>query len=169
MHFFNYVFTPFGIILVLFAVIFSNLPQKDTIISVITLFVQFSINYYVFKNLYHLKNPIKTRFLLIFFNILTTSVVFYFITAYWASSWLLFTMPAIFGATFLDFKKTLLVSVVSSFMMSFVYWFRAYIILDSELSINFVAIILTQALFIIATAVFVNNISQTMIKLRTTK
>jgi len=168
-HFFNYIFTPFGIILILFAVIFSNLPQKDTIISIITLLIQFSINYYFFKNLYHFKNPPKIRFLLIFFNILTTSVLFYFITAYWASSWLLFTMPALFGATFLDFKKTLLVSIVSSFMMSFVYWFRAYIIFNSELSINFVAIIITQALFIIATALFVNNISQTMVKLRTTK
>jgi len=169
MHFFNYTFTPFGIILVLFAVIFSNLPKKDTAISIITLLIQFGINHYVFKNLYHFKNPTRTRFILIFFNILTTSVVFYFITAYWATSWLLFTMPAVFGATFLDSKKTIIVSLLASFMMGFVYWFRAYIILQSELSINYIAIIFTQVLFIIATSLFVNNISQTMVRLRTTK
>lgn len=169
MHLFNYTFTPFGVILIIFAVIFSNLPVKDTLISILTLIIQFTTNYYAFKNIYHFKNPLKLRFFLIFFNILTTSIVFYFITAYWASSWLLFTMPPIFGATFLDFKKTIIVSIISSFMMSFIYWFRAYIIIQSELSINFAAIIFTQALFIIATAIFVNHISQMMIKLRNTK
>lgn len=167
MHFFNYTFTPFGILLILFAVLFSTPEKKDTIISITTLVVQFIVNFYLFKNIYHFKKPNRIRLFLVLFNILTTSIVFYFITAYWSPSWLLYSLPPAFGATFLNRIKTIIISVISVLSMFFIYWLRGYI-LDLEISLPLWTMAISNGLFIIVLSVFINNMSDVMIKLRTT-
>lgn len=166
MHFFNYTFTPFGILLVLFAVLFSTPEKKDTIISITTLIVQFIVNFYLLKNIYHFKNPNHIRLFLILFNILTTSIVFYFITAYWSPSWLLYSLPPALGATFLNRAKTIIISFISVLSMFSVYWLRGYI-LGLEISMPIWTMAISNGLFIIVLAVFINNMSDVMIKLRT--
>jgi len=168
MHFFNYIFTPFGIIIVLFAIFFSNPEKNYTIASILTLAVQFIINFYVFKNIYKFKHMNAIRFWLVIFNIITTSVVFYFITAYWAPSWLLYIMPPAFASTFLNRRKTLLLSVLSALSMFFVYWLRSYL-LELEISSTLWAMALCQGLFIVVISLFINNMSEMLVRMRTTK
>ncbi|MEF3280120.1 MAG: hypothetical protein K6357_04050 [Elusimicrobiota bacterium] len=165
MHFFNYTFTPFGIIIVLFAVIFSSPEKSDTISSLIILILQFLINYYFFKNIYQFKKPNIIRLSLVMFNIITTAIVFYFITAYWSPSWLLFTMPSAFAATFLNRKQTILIALISTASMFFVYWLRAYL-LELEISTPTWTMALSNGLFIIVLSVFINNMSETIVKMR---
>lgn len=165
MQTFNLIFTPFGIILVLFAVIFSSPSKADTLISLLTLSLQFTINHYISKNIYHFQKMYAIRKILILFNILTTSVVFYFIASWWAPAWLLYTMPAIFGATFLDTKNTLFFSLLSSISMLLVYYIRAKIF-EIEISSTLLTMALCHAFFIIAVSFFVNNLWQTLIKIK---
>lgn len=168
MHFFNYTFTPFGIIIVIFAITLSSPERKDTVISLITLFIQFLTNFYIFKNIYHFKNINNTRTLLVIFNIITTSVVFYFISAYWAPSWLLYTMPSVFASTFLDRRKTILIAILSALAMYFIYWLRS-LLFQAELSLTASFMALCHGLFIIILSIFINNISQTLTRIKTNR
>ncbi|MCX7648031.1 MAG: hypothetical protein N2Z60_05425 [Elusimicrobiales bacterium] len=166
MHFFNYTFTPFGVITVIFAITLSSPDKTDTLIRLFTLAIQFIVNFYVFKNIYKFqKNMNATRVWLVIFNILTASVVFYFITAYWAPSWLLYAMPSSFAATFLNRKKTILISTLSVFSMFFVYWLRS-LLLQLDISLQMWAMALSHGLFILTISIFINNMSETMIKMR---
>lgn len=165
MHTFNLIFTPFGLILVSFAVIFSEPEKKDTILSIIVLVFQFITNHYIFKNIYHFPNPNLIRKLLILFNIITTSFLFYFIQSYWAPAWLLYTMPSIFGATFLTRNMTVIFSVISALSMLGVYYIKSFM-LDIPLSPTIITMAFSHALFIVAVSVFVNGLSETIVKMR---
>ncbi|MCX7641515.1 MAG: hypothetical protein N2Z20_02640 [Elusimicrobiales bacterium] len=165
MHSFNLIFTPFGLILVGFAIIFSNPEKRDIIASASTLIFQFIINYYILKNLYHFKKPMLIRKFIILFNIITTSIVFYYISSYWAPAWLLYTMPAIFGSTFLDKKNTIIFSILSSISMLSVYFIKAYI-LEIEISSTIFTMALSHVFFIITVSIFVNNLSETIVKMK---
>ncbi|MGC9069936.1 MAG: hypothetical protein ACP5IO_01325 [Elusimicrobiales bacterium] len=165
MHTFNTIFTPFGIILVIFAVIFSQPEKKDTILSIATLTFQFVVNYYMSKNIYHFPKPQVLRKILVMFNIITTSVVFYLLQSYWAPVWLLYTMPSIFASTFLTTRQTILFSVISASLMLLAYYIKAFI-LDIELSPTIITMALCHSLFIIAVSVFVNTLCEAIVKIR---
>lgn len=165
MHSFNLIFTPFGFIIVLFAIFFSNPQKNEVVISLTTLLIQFLINYYLIGNLYHFKNPNLLRKYIIIINIFTTSIVFYFVSSYWAPSWLLYTMPSIFGSTFLNRKETIIFSLFCCMAMFFVYFIRG-IILEIEISTTIFTMAASHALFIIAVSIFVNNLSETIIKMK---
>ncbi len=165
MHFYNYLFTPFGLILIIFALTLSSPEKKDTIVSIVTLIIQFSLNFYILKNLYTFKKPNSIRSFLVLFNIITTSIVFYHIMAYWAPSWLLYIIPPVFASTFLNRNKTLVISLFSAISMLFIYWLRSYIL---ELSISHItlAMAICHALFIIVISLFVNSMSELITKIR---
>lgn len=167
MHSFNLIFTPFGFVVVIFAIIFSSPEKKDIIISITTLIFQFALNFYLLKNLYHFKNPQFARKMIIILNIITTSFVFYYISSYWAPAWLLYTMPAIFGSTFLNRLQTIFFAIISSAAMFSVYLIRS-IIFEIEISVTIFTMALSHALFIITVSIFVNNLSETLVKMRRT-
>lgn len=165
MHSFNLTFTPFGFIIVFFAIIFSNPQKNEMITSITTLLIQFIINYYLIKNLYHFRKPHLIRKIIIIINIVTTSIVFYFVSSYWAPSWLLYTMPAIFGSTFLNKKETIFFSFLCCLAMFSIYFLRGWI-LDIEISTTIFTMAASHGLFIIAVSMFVNNLSETIVKMR---
>lgn len=168
MHYFNNIFTPFGIIILLFALFFSNPDKTTTTVTISVLIIQFITNFYFSKNIYrYIKYMSKIRVGIVIFNIITTSVIFYFITAYWAPSWLLYTMPPAFAATFMKKKPTILISAFSSISMLFIYWLRSYI-LELNLSTALWAMALCHALFIIVFALLINHMSELIIKMRET-
>ncbi len=165
MQAFNMIFTPFGFILVIFALVFSQPQPKDTFLSIITLLIQFAINHYMFKNIYHFSKPHILRKMLVIFNILTTSIVFYSLQSYWAPVWLLYTMPPIFASTFLNQAQTIIFSLISALSMIFMYYLKATV-LEIEISSTVMTMAMCHAFFIVAVSVFVNIISQAIVKMR---
>lgn len=166
MHLLNYFFTPFGIILVLFAIFFSEPEKNITYLSLTVLFIQFIVNFYISKNIYKFfRHMHQIRISLVLFNILTSAIIFYLTSAYWAPMWLLFIIPSATAAMFLNKLGTLIISLISSLTMLFIYYFRS-LLFETQLSSQFWAMAICHALFIIFLPMFLNFMSQNLLKMR---
>jgi len=165
MHILNYFFTPFGIALILFAIFFSQ-PEKDiTYISLFILLIQFLTNFYISKNIYKFSHMQKVRTALVLFNIITTIFIFYFLSPYWAPMWLLFIIPPATASMFMKKTGTFLTALFSALSMMGVYAFRSYVI-DAEMPLQLIAMASCQALFIVAFSMFLNSMSNMIVKMR---
>lgn len=166
MHIFNYFFTPFGIVLILFAIFFSE-PEKDvTYFSAGVLIIQFLVNFYISRNIYKFfRHMHQVRVSLVVFNTVTTSIIFYLLSAYWAPMWLLFVIPPAAGAMFMKRTGTILSSLFSALSMLFVYYLRS-VMLEIETSPQLWAMASCQGLFIMIFSMFLNSMSEMMLKMR---
>ncbi|PIS46638.1 MAG: hypothetical protein COT17_07615 [Elusimicrobia bacterium CG08_land_8_20_14_0_20_51_18] len=168
MHILNYFFTPFGIVLILFAIFFSEPEKNITYSSIAVLIVQFLVNFYLSKNIYKFfRHMHQVRISLVIFNIATTSIIFYLLSAYWAPMWLLFVIPPAAGAMFMKKTGTFLSSFFSALAMLFIYYLRS-LILEIETSSRLWAMASCHGLFIIAFSMFLNSMSEMMLKMRDT-
>lgn len=166
MHSLNYFFTPFGILLVIFAIFFSEPEKNITYISLFVLIIQFIVNFYISQNIYKFFRHIhEIRISLVLFNIFTSAIIFYLLSAYWAPMWLLFVIPAATASMFMKKSGTFFISLISSVLMLFIYYLRS-LIFETHLSPQFWAMATCHALFIIAFSMFINFMSETMIKMR---
>ncbi|MEA3306940.1 MAG: hypothetical protein U9Q34_04045, partial [Elusimicrobiota bacterium] len=76
MHLLNTYFTPFALILTVFAIYFSALDKRTTYITFGILVATFAINWWVSKNEYKFFKWIqKIRVLTVIFNLLVTTII----------------------------------------------------------------------------------------------
>ncbi len=166
MHVFNYFFTPFAILSVVFAIYFSSPEKNETIITFGIIFFLFAVNLYISKKIYRFfRHMQKIRTGLVIFNTLGISAIFYILSAYWAPIWLLFAIPPAAGALFLRKIGTFAVSLFASLCMLGVYLIRSRI-LETDFSTQLWAMASCHAIFIIVFSMFINFMSETMIKMR---
>lgn len=166
MHIFNYFFTPFALISVLFAIYFSAPEKQITWMTIAIIAFQFVVNFYISKNIYKFfRHMQQVRIGLVLFNTISISAIFYLLSAYWAPIWLLYTIPPATAAMFLKKPGTFFISLFSAACMMGVYQIRS-IILETELSQQLWAMAACHGIFIIIFSMFLNFMSETMTRMR---
>src|ERR1035437_7021148 len=102
MHILNYYFTPFAVILILFAIFFSEPEHSVTYASFGLLAASFVVNYWLNANVYRLMQLTRRiRGITVWINLFTSAVLFYLLFPYWAPMWLLFLMAPAASAMFM--------------------------------------------------------------------
>ena len=85
MHILNYYFTPFAVVLILFAIFFSEPEPRVTYLSFGILAAAFIANYWLGKNLYKfLRWSRHIRALTVWLNMAVSAALFYLLSPYWA-------------------------------------------------------------------------------------
>lgn len=166
MHVFNYFFTPFSILSVVFAIYFSSPEKKETAITFAIILLLFAVNFYVSKKIYRFfRHMHKIRISLVVFNTIGISVIFYILSPYWAPIWLLFTIPPAAGALFLKKTGTFMVSLFASICMLTAYLIKSRV-LETDFSTHLWAMASCHAIFIIVFSMFINFMSETIVKVK---
>ena len=96
MHILNYYFTPFAVILILFAIFFSEPERKVTYVSFAILGAAFIANFWLGRNVYRFMRWSRhIRAVTVWINLAVSCALFYLLSPYWAPMWLLFlTAPS---------------------------------------------------------------------------
>ncbi|MBU2530214.1 MAG: hypothetical protein KKD35_04155 [Elusimicrobia bacterium] len=166
MHLLNAYFTPFALILTVFAIYFSALDKQTTYIAFGVLALTFVINWWVSKNEYKFFRWIqKIRVLTVIFNLLVTAVIFYLLGSYWAPTWLLFLIAPSASAMFMKRSHVFLIALSASLLMLGTYYFKS-LYLDMQLGTVHWAMASIHAIFVILLSLFVNSMSQIILKVR---
>lgn len=182
MHILNHFFIPFALILIGFAIYFSEPETAVTRLSFAVLLAAFGLNFWINRNTYRFMRWIRSlRVGLVWLNLLTAAVLFYLLGGYWAPMWLLFTMPSAAGAMFMNRVGTALTACAAAGLMMGIYLFRgARFALIADPDITTYADALRQvlatgqvwgqaaihALFIVVFALFVQAMSEMVVKMR---
>lgn len=182
MHILNHFFIPFALILIGFAIYFSEPETAVTRLSFAVLLAAFALNFWINRNTYRFMRWIRAlRVGLVWLNLLTAAVLFYLLGGYWAPMWLLFTMPSAAGAMFMTRTGTALTASASAALMMGIYLFRGArfaLIADPEVATYGDALrqvlangqvwgqAAIHALFIIVFALFVQSMSEMVVKMR---
>ena len=166
MHLLNTYFTPFALILTIFAIYFSAL-DKQTIYGTFTILTAtFAINWWVSKNEYKFFKWIqKIRILTVVFNLLITAIIFYLLGSYWAPTWLLFLIAPSASAMFMKRFHVFLIALSAAVLMLGTYYFKS-LYLGLELGTVHWAMASIHAIFVILFSLFVNSMSQMILKVR---
>ncbi|HNT98439.1 MAG TPA: hypothetical protein PKK31_09260 [Elusimicrobiales bacterium] len=182
MHILNHFFIPFALILIGFAIYFSEPETAVTRLSFAVLLAAFALNVLINRNTYRFMRWIRAlRVGLVWLNLLTAAVLFYLLGGYWAPMWLLFTMPSAAGAMFMGRAGAGLTAAAAAALMMAIYLFRgARFALIADPGITTYAEALRQvlatgqlwgqaaihALFIVVFALFVQAMSEMVVKMR---
>ncbi|HBE88006.1 MAG TPA: hypothetical protein DDW67_02570 [Elusimicrobia bacterium] len=182
MHILNHFFIPFALILIGFAIFFSEPETAVTRFSFAVLLAAFALNFWINRNTYRFVRWIRAlRAATVWVNLLTAAVLFYLLGGYWAPMWLLFTMPPAAGGMFMTRAGTALTACAAAALMLGIYLFRgARFALIADPEITTYADALRQvlatgqvwgqaaihALFIIVFALFVQAMSEMVVKMR---
>jgi len=152
MHLLNTYFTPFALILTVFAIYFSPLEKQTIYTTFGILAVTFVINWWVSKNEYKFFKWIqKIRILTVIFNLLITAIIFYLLGSYWAPTWLLFLIAPSASAMFMKRFHVFLIALTAALLMlGTILW----------------AIASIHAIFVILFSLFVNSMSEMILKAR---
>ncbi len=166
MHALNLYFTPFAIILTVFAVYFSSLERKTAAITLFILLAGFMLNWWMSKNEYRLFRWIhKLRLLTVAINIIVTTAIFYLIGSYWAPSWLLFLIAPAGAAMFMKKGWVFSIALISALLMLGVYYFKSKYF-GLPLGEVLWAMACVHALFVIIFTMFVNSMAQATVRIR---
>ena len=166
MHILNYYFTPFAIILIAFAIYFSEPGKNVTYISFAILTASFGANYWFSRNTYRFMRWMhNVRALMVWLNLATSAVLFYLLGSYWAPMWLLFIIAPATSAMFMKKTSVTFIAVASAAAMLGVYYLKSL-----QLGIPFGqqlwAMASCHALFVIFLSLFVAAMSEMILKVR---
>ena len=166
MHILNYYFTPFAVILIVFAVYFSEPGKNITYASFAILAASFGINYWFTKNTYRFMRWMHNiRALMVWLNLLTSTVLFYLLFPYWAPMWLLFIIAPATSAMFMKKSRVFFIAFASAAAMLGAYYVKS-ILLDMPFGSQLWATASVQALFLIFFSMFVAAMSEMILKVR---
>jgi len=166
MHILNYYFTPFAIILIVFAVYFSEPEKNITYASFAILATAFGANYWFTKNTYRFMSWMHgIRALMVWLNLLTSTVLFYLLFPYWAPMWLLFIIAPATAAMFLKKNQVFLIAFASAAAMLGSYYVKS-LQLDMPFGEQLWATAAVQALFVIFISMFMAAMSEMILKVR---
>lgn len=166
MHILNYYFTPFAIILIVFAVYFSEPEKSVTYASFAILAAAFAVNYWVTANTYRFMRWMHgIRALMVWLNLLTSTVLFYLLFPYWAPMWLLFLIAPATAAMFMQKTRVFLIAFASAAAMLGAYYVKS-VMLEMPFGEQLWATAAVQALFVIFLSMFMAAMSEMILKVR---
>jgi len=166
MHILNYYFTPFAVILIAFAVFFSEPEKSVTYVSFALLGTAFGVNYWLSANVYRLMQVTRSiRGITVTINLLTSAALFYLLSPYWAPMWLLFLTAPAAAAMFMKKWQVFLTALASAGLMLGIYYIRS-VVNDMGLSSQLVGMAATQAIFIIFFSMFTAAMAEMAVKVR---
>lgn len=166
MHNMNAYFTPFAVLLTVFAIYFSALDKKTAAITFAVLLTGFALNLFLAKNEYRLFKWIhKIRVFTVFVNLAVTTAIFYLIGSFWAPSWLLYLIAPAGAAMFMGKSATFAISSVSAALMLGVYFFKSRYF-GLPLGQTQWAMASIHAIFVVVFSMFVNSMANMAVKIR---
>ncbi|HBA60427.1 MAG TPA: hypothetical protein DCZ92_06350 [Elusimicrobia bacterium] len=181
MHVLNYYFTPFAVILILFAIFFSEPEKNVTYLSFGLLAASFIVNYWLNSNIYRLMQYTRhIRGITVWINLLTSAVLFYLLFPYWAPMWLLFLTAPAAAAMFMKKWQVFLTAAAAAAVMLGIYLYKgmAFAMADAPAmtlaqafsqameSTQLWAVCATQAVFIIFFSMFTAAMAEMAVKVR---
>lgn len=166
MHILNYYFTPFAVILIAFAVFFSEPEKNVTYIAFALLGAAFAINYWLSANVYRLMQVTRSiRGVTVWINLLTSAALFYLLSPYWAPMWLLFLTAPAAAAMFMKKWQVFITALAAASIMLGIYYLRS-VANGMALSSQLIAMASTQAIFIIFFSMFTAAMAEMAVKVR---
>lgn len=166
MHILNFYFTPFAVILIAFAVFFSEPERSVTYISFALLAAAFVINYVLSANVYRLMQVTRSiRGIIVAINLITSAALFYLLSPYWAPMWLLFLTAPAAAAMFMKKWQVFLTALAAAGLMLGIYYVRS-VVNDMGISPQLVGMAATQAIFIIFFSMFTAAMAEMAVKVR---
>jgi hypothetical protein len=183
MHILNYYFTPFAVILILFAIFFSEPERQVTYLSFGILGAAFLANWWLNSNIYKfLRWSRHIRAVTVWLNLAVSAALFYLLSAYWSPMWLLFLTAPAASAMYMRRWQVFGVALVSSALMIALYLWRGALSLmaaDPETTGTLAAALpqvlqntqqlamaATQAVFIIFFSMFAAAMAEMIVKVR---
>lgn len=161
MQMLNRYFTPFALALIASAVYFSEPEPRATKIAAIILALDMATNWLIGRNLYRwISWSRQLRVLQVWLNFVWAVPLFYFLYPFWAPMWLLFVMAPTAAAMTLGRGHTLVCAAAAIAAMIGIYWIK------QPLAGVFLGMALSQAIFILVFALFVNGLAEAALRLR---
>ena len=166
MHILNYYFTPFAVILIAFAIFFSEPERNVTYASFALLAAAFGLNYWMSANVYQLMRYTRSvRGIMVWINLITSAALFYLLAPYWAPMWLLFLTAPAASAMFMKKWQVFLTALAAAALMVGIYYLRS-VIYEIELSPQLLGMAATQAVFIVFFSMFTAAMTEMTVKVR---
>ncbi|MHB2025729.1 MAG: hypothetical protein ACYCPQ_03680 [Elusimicrobiota bacterium] len=163
MQMLNRYFSPFALFLILSAVYFSDPDPFSYRMSLGILAAAVALNWWLTANTYRfIRWARRMRRIQIWANLAWTIPLFYLLQPFWAPMWLLFVMAPVTAALYVGFIETLLTSVVAAGIMIGIYFSRGVFSMGAAEA----GMALTQALFILIVALFINGLAAASLRLR---
>ena len=167
MHILNYYFTPFAVILILFAIFFSQPERSVTYLSFGILGAAFAINVWLNRNVYRfLRWSRHIRAVTVWMNLAVSAALFYLLSAYWAPMWLLFLTAPAASAMYMKKWQVFLTALFSCAVMFALYYVRGLAFGEGGLGTQLWAMAGTQAVFIVFFSMFTAAMAEMVIKVR---
>jgi hypothetical protein len=168
MHILNYYFTPFAVILILFALFFSGPERSVTYASFAILGAAFGANYWLGSNVYRFMRWSRhIRALTVWINLAVSAALFYLLSAYWAPMWLLFLTAPAASAMYMKKWQVFLTALAASGIMVGLYYMRSVAYGDGGgMGEQLWGMAATQAVFIIFFSMFTSAMAEMIVKVR---
>ena len=168
MQMLNRYFTPFALALIVMAVYFrgdefTGAGLRTPVIAIGILAADVVVNWWVGRNQYRwVAWAARFRQLQVWLNYFWAAILFYLLFPYWAPMWLLLVVAPTAAALTTSKLETILCALVSAATMILIYWQRQ----NWSLSPEFLGMAVSQALFIIIFALFVQGLAQNALRMR---
>lgn len=181
MHILNYYFTPFAVILILFALFFSEPERSVTYASFAILAAAFVANYWLSSNTYRfLRWSRHIRAATVWLNMAVSAALFYLLSAYWAPMWLLFLTAPAASAMYMKKWQVFATAVASCALMVGIYFHRAVTFITADApdmtlgaalsqaaaNTQLLGMAATQAVFIVFFSMFTAAMAEMVVKVR---
>lgn len=168
MHILNYYFTPFAVILILFAIFFSEPDRQVTQTCFAILAAAFAANWWLGKNTYRfLRWSRHIRALTVWLNLGVSAALFYLLSPYWAPMWLLFLTAPAASAMYMRKWQVFLISLASAGLMVGLYYARSLAYGEGGgMGTQLWGMAATQAVFIVFFSMFTAAMAEMVVKVR---
>jgi hypothetical protein len=183
MHILNYYFTPFAVILIIFAIFFSQPDPGVTYASFGILTAAFIANYWLGKNTYKfLRWSRHIRALTVWINLAVSAALFYLLASYWDPMWLLFLTAPAASAMYMKKWQVFVIALSSAVLMLGIYFYKgvAFTLASAEpgtltagqamtqvmAETQHWGMALSQAIFIIFFSMFTAAMAEMIVKVR---
>ncbi|OIN99906.1 MAG: hypothetical protein AUJ51_11445 [Elusimicrobia bacterium CG1_02_56_21] len=167
MHILNYYFTPFAVILILFAIFFSEPERKVTYVSFAILGAAFIANFWLGRNVYRFMRWSRhIRAVTVWINLAVSCALFYLLSPYWAPMWLLFLTAPSASAMYMKKWQVFLTALASAASMILLYYVRSRAYGEGGMGAQLWGMALSQAVFIIFFSMFTAAMAEMIIKVR---
>lgn len=182
MHILNYYFTPFAVILILFAIFFSEPEPQVTRACFAILAAAFAANWWLGRNTYRfLRWSRHIRALTVWLNLAVSAALFYLLAPYWSPMWLLFLTAPAASAMYMRKWQVFGIALTSALLMLAIYLWRgaaSLLAADPEIAgfaaalqqvlgqTQHLAMAVTQAVFIVFFSMFAAAMAEMILKVR---
>lgn len=181
MHILNYYFTPFAVILIVFAILFSRPEPAVTRASFAILAAAFAANWWLGRNTYRFIRWSRIiRSATVWLNLAVSAALFYLLSPFWAPMWLLFLSAPAASAMFMRRWQVFGTALASAALMVGIYFWRAVAFLTADApetglrealsqaagNTQLLGMAATQAVFIIFFSMFTAAMAEMVVKVR---